>query len=154
MATLEDRFAIRDLQERYATESDKNNQDYYSELFVKNVRLRVYFYGELGMQADDVDSMIKQYKAFGAAKASFHQNGQHVIDFQDDTHATGTAYALATLVNNENGKDVVTLHTVRYYDKYVKIDGRWWIAEREQHFVYTAKQDVVKSEDAEKVKRE
>ena len=108
MATLEDRFAIRDLQERYATESDKNNQDYYSELFVKNVRLRVYFYGELGMQADDVDSMIKQYKAFGAAKASFHQNGQHVIDFQDDTHATGTAYALATLVNNENGKDVVT----------------------------------------------
>ncbi len=79
MATLEDSFAIRDLQERYATESDKNNQDYYSELFVKNVRLRVYFYGELGMQADDVDSMIKQYKAFGAAKASFHQNGQHVI---------------------------------------------------------------------------
>lgn len=146
MATLEDKFAIRDLQERYATESDRNNQDYYSELFVKNVKLRVYFYGELGMQADDVESMISQYKAFGAAKASFHQNGQHVINFQDDTHATGTAYALATLVNTVGGKDILTFHTVRYYDKYVKIDGRWWIAEREQHFVYTASKEVDKTE--------
>ncbi len=150
MATLEDKFAIRDLQERYATESDKNNQDYYSEIFAKNVKLRVYFYGELGMQADDVDSMIKQYKAFGAAKASFHQNGQHVIDFQDETHATGTCYALATLVNEKDGKNQLMLHTVRYYDKYEKIDGRWWIMEREQHFVYTTSADVLNTEDATK----
>lgn len=45
MTTLEDRFAIRDLQERYATESDFNNQDYYSEIFRPDVKLRVYFYG-------------------------------------------------------------------------------------------------------------
>ena len=25
-----------------------------------------------------------------------------------------------------------------YYDKYVKINGRWWIAEREQHFEWTS----------------
>lgn len=148
MTTLEDRFAIRDLQERYATESDFNNQDYYSEIFRPDVKLRVYFYGQLGMQADDVESMIKQYKAFGAAKASFHQNGQHVIDFEDDTHATGKAYAIATLVNEKDGKDELTFHTVRYYDKYVKIDGRWWIAEREQHFVYTASASVLQTEDA------
>jgi hypothetical protein len=42
------------------------------------------------------------------------------------------------LVTEEEGKDKLTLHAVRYYDKYVKIDGRWWIAEREQHFVYTS----------------
>ena len=65
MTTLEDRFAIRDLQERYATESDFNNQDYYSEIFRPDVKLRVYFYGQLGMQADDVESMIKQYNSFG-----------------------------------------------------------------------------------------
>ena len=56
----------------------------------------------------------------------------------DETHANGICYAIATLVTEENGKDKLTLHAVRYYDKYVKMDGRWWIAEREQHFVYSS----------------
>lgn len=37
-----------------------------------------------------------------------------------------------------DGNDRLTMYAVRYYDKYVKVDGRWWIAEREQHFVYAA----------------
>jgi hypothetical protein len=135
---IEDRVMLKDLVDRYATESDKNNQDYYVNIFRPDLKLKVYFYGKLGMDITSVNDMIAQYKAFGAAKESFHQNGQQVIDFQDDTHATGTCYAIATLVTEEDGKDKLTLHAVRYYDKYVKIDGRWWIAEREQHFVYTS----------------
>jgi hypothetical protein len=135
---IEDRVMLKDLVDRYATESDKNNQDYYVHIFRPDLRLKVYFYGKLGMDITSVNDMIAQYKAFGAAKESFHQNGQQVVDFQDDTHATGTCYAIATLVTEEEGKDKLTLHAVRYYDKYVKIDGRWWIAEREQHFVYTS----------------
>jgi hypothetical protein len=135
---IEDRVMLKDLVDRYATESDKNNQDYYVNIFRPDLKLKVYFYGKLGMDITSVNDMIAQYKAFGAAKESFHQNGQQVVDFQDDTHATGTCYAIATLVTEEEGKDKLTFHAVRYYDKYVKIDGRWWIAEREQHFVYTS----------------
>lgn len=90
------------------------------------------------MDIHNVEDMIVQYKAFGAAKASFHQNEQQVLDFTDESHATGICYAIATLVTEENGTDKLTLHAVRYYDKYVKLDGRWWIAEREQHFVYSS----------------
>lgn len=82
--------------------------------------------------------MITQYKAFGAAKVSFHQNGQQVVNFIDETHAIGICYAIATLVTEEDGKDKLTLHAVRYYDKYEKVEGRWWIAERKQHFVYSS----------------
>jgi hypothetical protein len=135
---IEDRVMLKDLVDRYATESDKNNHDYYVNIFRPDLKLKVYFYGKLGMDITSVNDMIAQYKAFGAAKESFHQNGQQVVDFQDDTHATGTCYAIATLVTEEDGKDKLTFHAVRYYDKYVKIDGRWWIAEREQHFVYTS----------------
>lgn len=39
-------------------------------------------------------------------------------------------------VTEADGNDRLTMYAVRYYDKYVKVDGRWWIAEREQHFVY------------------
>ena len=92
------------------------------------------------MTANDVQDMIRQYKAFGAAKVSFHMNGQQSVDFIDETHATGTCYALATLVTEQDGKDVLTTHAVRYYDKYEKIDGRWWISEREQYFEWSTNQ--------------
>lgn len=134
---IEDRVMLKDLIDRYATESDKNNQDYYVEIFRPNVKLKVYFGDKLVMDITSVDDMIAQYKAFGAAKASFHQNGQQVVDFVDGTYATGICYAIATLVNEEDGKDKVTFHAVRYYDKYVKVDGRWWISERNQYFVYS-----------------
>lgn len=134
---MEDRMALKNLVDRYATESDKNNQDYYREIFRPDIKLKVYFGETLGMDINNVEDMIAQYKAFGAAKASFHQNGQQV-DFIDEAHATGTCYAIATLVTEEEGKDKLTLHAVRYYDKYIKVEGRWWIAEREQHFVYSS----------------
>jgi len=135
---VQDRMELKALVDYYATESDKNNQDCYVEIFRPDIKLKVYFNGKLGMTANDVQDMIRQYKAFGAAKVSFHMNGQQSLDFQDDTHATGTCYALATLVNEENGKDKLTVHAVRYQDKYIKIDGRWWIAERDQFFEWTA----------------
>lgn len=135
---LQDRVALKDLVDCYATESDKNNQDYYREIFTPDIKLKVYFGDTLGMDINNVEDMIAKYKAFGAAKASFHQNGQQVVDFTDETHATGICYAIATLVTEEDGKDKLTMHAVRYYDKYVKTAGRWWISEREQHFVYTS----------------
>lgn len=135
---MEDRMALKNLVDRYATESDKNNQDYYREIFRPDIKLKVYFGETLSMDINNVDDMIAQYKAFGTAKASFHQNGQQVVDFIDEAHATGTCYAIATLVTEEEGKNKLTLHAVRYYDKYIKVEGRWWIAEREQHFVYSS----------------
>ena len=63
-------------------------------------------------------------------------NGQQVVEFQDDTHATGVYYALAYLVNEVDGVDKITVHGIRYFDKYMKQDGRWLIAEREQYFVF------------------
>lgn len=134
---IEDRTMLKVLVDRYATESDKNNQDDYVNIFRPDVNLQVYFGDKLGMDIHDVQDMISQYKAFGAAKVSFHMNGQQHVEFVDETHATGTCYALATLVTEEDGKDVLIVHAVRYYDKYVKIDGRWWISDREQHFEFT-----------------
>lgn len=40
---IEDRVMLKDLIGRYATESDKNNQDYYIEIFRPDVKLKVYF---------------------------------------------------------------------------------------------------------------
>lgn len=131
------RQELKQLVDNYATESDKNNQDYYVNVFTEDCHVRVYFNNQLGMDLKDVQELIKAYKGFGAAKESFHINGQQVVEFQDDTHATGICYALAHLVNEVDGVDRLATHAVRYYDKYVKLNGKWRISEREQYFVFS-----------------
>ena len=134
---LEARQELKNLVDNYANESDKNNQDYYVNVFTPDCHVRVYFNNTLGMDITSVTELIEKYKAFGAAKESFHMNGQQTVEFQDDTHATGICYAMAHLVTEENGVDTLTVHGVRYYDKYVKQNGKWMIAEREQYFVFS-----------------
>ena len=75
---MQDRMELKALVDFYATESDKNNQDCYVEIFRPDIKLNVYFGGKLGMQARDVQDMIRQYKAFGAAKVSFHMNSSPI----------------------------------------------------------------------------
>ena len=125
---LKARQELKALVDSYANESDRNNQDYYVNVFTEDCHVRVYFNNKLGMDLKNVHDLIKAYKGFGAAKESFHMNGQQYVEFQDSEHATGTCYALAHLVNEKNGKDILALHGVRYYDKYVKKDGKWKIA--------------------------
>lgn len=134
---LEARQQLKDLVDNYANESDKNNQDYYVNVFTSDCHVRVYFNNTLGMDITSVNELIEKYKAFGAAKESFHMNGQQTVEFQDDTHATGICYAMAHLVTEENGVDKLAVHGVRYYDKYVKQDEKWLIVEREQYFVFS-----------------
>ncbi|WP_276673975.1 hypothetical protein [Selenomonas artemidis] len=43
------RQELKQLVDIYANESDKNNQDYYVNVFTEDCRVRVYFNGELGM---------------------------------------------------------------------------------------------------------
>lgn len=148
MTNIEELMARQELKalvDNYATESDRNNQDYYVNVFTEDCHVRVYFNNELGMDLKNVKDLIEAYKGFGAAKESFHMNGQQVVNFQDDKHATGTCYALAHLVNEKDGEDVLTVHGVRYFDKYVKIDGAWRIAEREQYFVFSDARTISKA---------
>ena len=128
---VQDRMEIRALVDRYALESDHYNQEGYREIFVKNLNLRIVA-GEKVTEIHGVDEMVRIYKAAGAAKISFHQVGQQVVDFTDETHAKGTTYLTALL-----GNEKVAQMFIRYEDKFEKIDGRWWITDRDQIIVYS-----------------
>lgn len=54
---IEDRVMLKDLIDRYATESDRNNQDYYVNIFLPDLKLKVYFGEKLGMDISSVDDM-------------------------------------------------------------------------------------------------
>lgn len=89
--------------------------------------------GENVNEINGVDNMINIYKAAGAVDISFHQTGQQVLDFTDSTHASGWVYLTALMVNQGNARHMY----IRYFDKYEKIDGRWWIVERDQYILFS-----------------
>ena len=74
------------------------------------------------------------------AKAVYHANGQLAVELNETLdEATGTNYCMATLVNDEDGTDVITTNYVRYADHYVKVDGRWYIKRRRTCFLISEK---------------
>ena len=81
MTNVEELMARQELKalvDNYATESDRNNQDYYVNVFTEDCHVRVYFNNVLGMDLKNVKDLIEAYKGFGAAKESFHMNGQQI----------------------------------------------------------------------------
>ena len=129
---MSDRIQIRALVDRYAVESDLFKQENYSEIFHKDLKLRIHV-GENVNEINGVDNMINIYKAAGAVDISFHQTGQQLLDFADSTHASGWVYLTALMVNQGKASHMY----LRYFDKYEKINGRWWIVERDQYILFS-----------------
>ena len=128
---MSDRIQIRALVDRYAVESDQFKQENYSEIFHKDLKLRIHM-GDNVNEISGVDNMINIYKAAGAVDISFHQTGQQLLDFADSTHASGWVYLTALMVNQGKASHMY----LRYFDKYEKINGRWWIVERDQYILF------------------
>ena len=83
-------------------------------------------------------------KAFSAAltpcKSLFHINGQHCVTISENgSEAEGILYSQAMLVNETEGKDVLTSNSIRYTDHYVKIYGKWYISSRRSTFLISEK---------------
>lgn len=87
------------------------------------------------------EALVEAFSAtINPCKAVYHINGQHNVTLNDDlTEAEGTAYCEATLVNEEDGRNVITTNYVRYADVYVKLDGKWYIKRRRTTFLISDK---------------
>lgn len=129
---MSDRIQIRALVDRYAVESDQFKQENYSEIFHKDLKIRIHV-GDNVNEINGVDNMINIYKAAGTVDISFHQTGQQLLDFADSTHASGWVYLIAIMVNQGKASHMY----LRYFDKYEKINGRWWIVERDQYILFS-----------------
>ncbi|MBO1308653.1 nuclear transport factor 2 family protein [Enterococcus sp. 669A] len=140
MTTIEElaaRLELKELVDRFAIESDENNLEAYREMFTADCQVKIYFNHQLGMDLNSIDELIEAFEGFGTPKDSFHFSGLQVVDFQDDTHASGQWYLLASLVDEVEGKELLTTNRVRCEDSYVKDAGQWRIAKREQNFVFS-----------------
>jgi ketosteroid isomerase-like protein len=127
LATLE----IQQLAHRYAVHLDARDLDALVQLYVPDVRVTKEASGREALRAD-FD------RALRAVGATFLQVGNHVVDFADDSHASGVAYTRAEIQDGGPDSARWIVQAIQYHDTYEKQDGRWLFVRRRHLLVYGA----------------
>jgi hypothetical protein len=124
---LEDTEQIRQLVARYSLALDSRNVDMLASLFVADVETHG---GKVGRQAlaEWFDPVLRPYRT------TFHLVGNHIIDFVDDDHATGSVYCRP----EHEVDDLWVVMPVIYDDRYERQDGHWYFRSRRPHAFYAA----------------
>jgi hypothetical protein len=118
---------IRQLVSRYALALDSRDVAALVTLFVPDVQVGN---GESGHEALArwFDPILRPYRT------TFHLVGNHVIDLQDDDHATGVLYCRP---EHEVG-DLWVVMPMQYWDRYERRDGQWLFRSRRPVVFYAA----------------
>ena len=110
-------------------------------LFTKDASIEIYnAEPEAGTKPDaTIVSRDTLEKAFGVLKkydVTMHFNGQSTIKLSGD-RASGEVYCLAHHIWKVNGKPMLMIKAIRYYDDYVFQDGSWLFKKRKLIFDFT-----------------
>jgi hypothetical protein len=139
---LEAKSELKELIDTFSNLADEKNISGQMPLFTKDTIVKVYMGEELLFDISGTKQLEEVFTGFTAdVKRSYHMNGQQVVKIDGDT-ATGIAYCQVKLVSEEDGKEVVMEHSIRYNDKYVRQNGTWLISERISHFNITEKRTL------------
>ncbi|MBU3156859.1 nuclear transport factor 2 family protein [Clostridium estertheticum] len=143
MLEIQEKLEIQELVNRFANLADEKDAKSQGDLFLENGMLEFQMGFDGGIQ--NIIGREELVKAFAATInpciAVYHINGQHIITLNGD-EATGTAYCQATLVNDVDGKKIVTVNDVRYSDIYKKVDGKWYLKKRRTTFLISEKHEM------------
>ena len=131
-AEAADRLAIRELFDAYAHCADRRDADGQKALFTTDTRFAVFMDGE-GTEPTSVlegrESLTPVFADLNRYEATTHFNGQSTIGLAGD-HATGESYTIAHHLFTEDGQRKIMIASLRYLDRFVKIEGAWYFEER------------------------
>ena len=133
---LIERQALKDLVDTFSNLADEKRVAEQMPLFAEDAQVTTYIGSQLFA---DMKGRAKIKKVFSNFLANFHTvyhlNGQHTVIFTSETTAEAIDYCMVKLVGEQDGKQVLHDHSVRYQDSYVKQDGKWLIAKRIANFM-------------------
>ena len=144
MNELQNKLEIQELVNTFSIYADQMKLREQAELFTEDAILTPYMWDQKNGEMHGREEIYESCYAFMSLfDTAHHMNGQHLITLIDDTHATGIAYNITTLIwANEEWVRTVTKNHIYYVDEYEKVDGKWLISSRESHFVYTESNPV------------
>jgi len=128
-----DRLALRELFDAYAHCADRRDAEGQKALFTDETIFAVYMEGE-GSEPSYVlhgrESLTPVFDDLNRYEATTHFNGQSTVTIDGGDSATGESYTIAHHLYTEDGGRKIMIASLRYLDRFAKIDGRWYFAER------------------------
>lgn len=132
---LKSKEELRDLIDAYAYLGDEKKIAEQMTLFTSDVQYKVFMNDFLAANVSGTANLEKEFNGHaGQVKTYFTMNGQHTVKIDGD-HATGISFTQIKMVRTSEGRDVITDYSVKYDDKYVRENGKWFIKERTGYFI-------------------
>jgi hypothetical protein len=117
---LESIDAIRQLAAKYSLALDMRDADAWAGLFPEDVRVSKDKSGRQALRDWFDETHRMQFDG------TSHHIGGHIIEFDDPDHAQGIVYSKN---EHETGAEWVIMQMM-YFDKYERVDGRWYFRRR------------------------
>jgi hypothetical protein len=127
-----DRLAIRELVDAYAHCADRRDAAGQMALFKEDARFVVFMDSRNPQPSQEFhrrEDLAPVFDNLNAYEATTHFNGQSTVVLNGNL-ATGESYCLAHHVSVADGKRSLMVASIRYLDRFVKEDGRWFFSER------------------------
>ena len=138
-AEAADRLAIRELFDAYAHCADRRDAEGQKALFTADTRFAVYMSGpgtEPTYVLEGREALTPVFADLNRYEATTHFNGQSTVVLDGNT-ATGDSYTIAHHVYTEDATRLMMVAWLHYLDRFTKIDGNWYIAERQIVLVWS-----------------
>ncbi|HWU64967.1 MAG TPA: nuclear transport factor 2 family protein [Ensifer sp.] len=123
---LESRDEIRQLISKYSLALDMRDMDAMAGLFPADVKVGGGKSGRADLRAWLDETMRKQFDG------TSHHVGTTIIEFIDPNNAVGIVYSKN---EHETGPEWVIMQMM-YYDRYERIEGRWYFRRRQPLYWY------------------
>ena len=131
-----ERQALKDLVDTFSNLADEKRVAEQMPLFTPDAQVNTYIGGKLFAEAKGREEIEQVFSSFLAQFHSvYHLNGQHTVTFRSETEAEAINYCAVKLVGEQDGKQVLQDHSVRYQDTYVKQGDQWLISQRIANFM-------------------
>ena len=127
-----DRLAIRELFDAYAHCADRRQAEGQKALFTVDTRFAVCMDGagsEPTYVLEGRESLTPVFADLNRYEATTHFNGQSTITLDGD-QATGESYTIAHHLFRDEGERKILIASLRYLDRFARIDGAWYFQER------------------------
>jgi hypothetical protein len=127
-----DRLEIRELLDAYAHCADGRDAKGQMSLFTPDTHFVVFMDARSdkpSMEFNRRDDLAPVFDELKKYEATTHFMGQSTVTVNGE-RATGETYCLAHHVSAAEGKRTLFIASLRYYDVFAKVDGKWLFAER------------------------
>jgi hypothetical protein len=127
-----DRLALRELVDAYAHCADRRDAKGQMALFVEDARFVVYMDAKSDIPSQEFqgrDALATVFDNLNQYVTTTHFNGQSTVVL-DGTEATGVSYCVAHHVSVRGSERNLMIASLRYLDRFAKIDGVWYFAQR------------------------